>query len=134
MAVQAAGLHRFFPLGRITVNRKVVSWLGKIIPHEYGRTYTIELLYRKNESPKVWVREPDLKELANGRRLPHVYDQTTRELCLYLPGCGFWSADKSVASTMMLWACLWLFYFELWLVTNEWHGRGVHPGPEGIAA
>jgi hypothetical protein len=41
--------------------------------------------------------------------------------------CGFWNPANSIASTIMLWACLWLQYFELWLVTDEWHGRGEHP-------
>ena len=106
-----------------------VSWRGNIAPHDYGRTYSVEMVYRRGTTPKVWVRGPDLKLLANERRLPHMYDQKAQELCLYLPGCGFWTISKPVASTIMLWACLWLFYFELWLVTNEWHGRGVHPPP-----
>lgn len=134
MAVQAAGLRNLFPWGKISVNRRCVSWLGKVTPHEYARTYTLELFYKKNEVPKVWVREPDLIALANGRRLPHTYDQETQRLCLYLPDCGFWTDKKPVASTVMLWACLWLFYFELWLVTGEWHGQGVHPDPEKLAA
>lgn len=134
MAIQAGGLQNLFPFGKTSMNHNFVSWFGQIIPHEYGRTYTIEMRYRKNGTPRVWVREPDLKQLANGRRLPHVYDQGTQELCLYLPGCGFWGTEKSVASTIMLWACLWLFYFELWLITDEWHGHGVHPESKNTAA
>lgn len=134
MAVQAAGLRRLFPFGKTSANRRCVSWFGQIAPHEYGRAYTLELLYKRNVPPIVWVRVPDLKELAGPRPLPHVYDQKTQELCLYLPGRGFWGDEKPVASTIMLWACLWLYYFELWLITNEWHGRGEHPQPEKIAA
>jgi hypothetical protein len=26
------------------------------------------------------------------------------------------------------WTALWLFYFEEWLVSNEWKGGGEHPG------
>src|SRR5271156_1398763 len=134
MAVQAAGLRRLFPFGKTSANRRAVSWFGQIAPHEYGRTYTVELLYKRNDHPKVWVREPDLRQLAGDRPLPHVYDQKMQELCLYVPGRGFWGDEKPVASTIMLWACLWLYYFEFWLVTNEWHGRGEHPQTQKIAA
>jgi len=126
MAIQAAGLRRLFPEGAIGMKQNSVSWLGKLTPNEYGRTYTIEMFYQRGDSPKVWVREPNLKELAGEKSLPHVYDQKTQQLCLYLPGCGFWNHEKSIASTIMLWAFLWLQYFELWLVTDEWHGRGAH--------
>lgn len=127
MAVQAMWLRKLFPEGKTAMCRNCVSWRGRISPGDYARTYSIEMLYKQNTSPKVWVREPNLKELAGDRRLPHVYDQEEQLLCLYLPNCGFWSDDKLLAQTILPWACLWLHYFELWLVTNEWHGRGEHP-------
>jgi len=134
MAVQVAGLRSLFPQGNTILNKNSVSWFGKVATSDYSRTYTLELRYKQGATPKVWVREPDLKVLASDRRLPHVYDQMTQELCLYLPGCGFWTPQKSVAFTIMQWASLWLFYFEIWLVTNEWCGRGEHPHPKSIAA
>jgi len=127
MAIQAAGLRRLFPKGETAMRQNSVSWLGGLAPSDYGRTYTIEMIYKRGDSPKVWVREPNLKELAGEKLLPHVYDQKTQQLCLFLPGCGLWSSEKSIASTIMLWAFLWLQYFELWLITGEWHGRGEHP-------
>jgi hypothetical protein len=127
MAIQAAGLRRLFPDGKTIMTRDSVSWFGQIAPSDYCRKYTVEMLYKHGDLPKVWVRQPDLKELAGEKSLPHVYDQKTQELCLYLPGCGFWTSGKSIASTVMLWACLWLYYFELWLTTGEWHGHGIHP-------
>ena len=29
--------------------------------------------------------------------------------------------------TIVPWAILWLFYFEEWLISNEWKGGGLHP-------
>ena len=126
VAVQVAGLQRLFPSGDISWNRHRVSWKGDLCPGEYSRTYSVEVAYERGDSPRVWVRNPDLKTLAGDRPLPHVYEQKAQELCLYLPGCGFWGPQKSVASTVMPWACLWLRYFELWLVTDIWFGRGEH--------
>jgi hypothetical protein len=127
MAVQAMWLRSLFPDGKTAINRNSISWRGDICPGDYARTYSIELLYKQNSLPDVWVRKPNLKELAGGRSLPHVYDSDAQLLCLYLPDCGFWSANKLLAHTILPWACLWLHYFELWLVTNEWHGPGEHP-------
>lgn len=127
MAVQALWLRKLFPEGKTAMSRNSVSWRGKVSPGDYTRTYSIQMLYKQDSSPEVWVCDPNLKELAGDRRLPHVYDEKTQLLCLYLPNCGFWSHDKVLAQTVLPWACLWLHYFELWLVTNEWHGRGEHP-------
>jgi hypothetical protein len=134
MAIQAAGLRGLFPQGNTAMGRNSISWIGKIATNDYGRSYTLEMRYKQGAVPQVWVREPNLKLLAGDRRLPHVYNQDTQELCLYLPDCGFWSAEKLVAFTIMQWVSLWLHYFELWLATNEWHGYGEHPRPRKVAA
>jgi hypothetical protein len=95
-------------------------------PSEFGREYNVELDYLIGANPKVWIRRPNLHEFCSGRRLPHVYDQKTQRLCLYLPGCGFWNPALAVARTMIPWTALWLHTFELWVVTDIWHTRGVH--------
>lgn len=33
-----------------------------------------------------------------------------------------------IDQTMVPWSILWLFYFEEWLVSNDWKGGGVHSG------
>jgi hypothetical protein len=127
IAVQVAGLQRLFGLGAIKWDRSRLIWRGELSPSEFSRKYSVELIYMRNRPPEVYVREPNLTELAGGRTLPHVYDSETQELCLYLPGCCYWTTDKSLASTVMSWATLWLFYFELWLLTDVFCGRGQHP-------
>lgn len=127
MAAQAAGLRLDFPFGETVLTRFGVMWRGTISPNKYSRRYDVELQYEQGDSPHVWVRQPNLRELAGERRLPHVYDQVTQELCLYLPGVGLWNSEKALTRTVLPWAILWLYYFEIWLVTNVWHGRGEHP-------
>lgn len=29
--------------------------------------------------------------------------------------------------TIVPWTALWLYYFEQWLVSGDWHGGGQHP-------
>jgi hypothetical protein len=107
-----------------------VLWRGTICPSAFARNYTIELQYFIGANPNVWVRKPDLKQLSGGRNLPHVYDQKAQRLCLYLPGCGFWQPTMAVACTIIPWAALWLYNFEIWVVTNVWHTKGEHPNSE----
>jgi hypothetical protein len=132
MQAQAIGLRSKFPEfpgGITTVLRDEIRWWGEFSPDDYGRTYSIEMRYRRNDRPQVWVRAPDMHELADGRRLPHVYDQRDQRLCLYVPGCGFWRPDRALSRTILPWTCYWLRLFEMWVVTDVWHERGVHPEP-----
>ena len=129
ITAQAFGLRRCFPNGTTTTRRDAVRWRGELSPDDFGRTYDIELQYCRNDAPNVWVRAPDLHAFTDGRRLPHVYDQREQRLCLYVPGCGFWRADRSLAFTLLPWTCYWLRLFELWLATDIWHECGVHPSP-----
>jgi hypothetical protein len=125
--VQALWLRKFFPVGKTSLGRNAVFWRGKISPSDYARTYLIEVSYKLGFHPEIRVLEPSLGALAGDNSLPHVYDPDAQLLCLYLPGCGFWTEGKILARTVLPWACLWLYYFELWLVTGIWHGRGEHP-------
>ena len=74
-----------------------------------------------------FIESPDLKLLAGGRRLPHVYQQDPPRLCLYRPRTYEWQPWMRIDSTIVPWAILWLFYFEEWLVSDDWKGGGEHP-------
>lgn len=84
-------------------------------------------MYRQDATPHVLVVMPDLIDLAGGRKLPHVYEQRPTRLCLYLPRAREWNGSMSMSETIMPWTILWLFYFEEWLVSDDWKGGGVHP-------
>jgi hypothetical protein len=127
VVAQSVALRKRAPFGITSTSRHRVNWRGTICPSEFGRNYTVELDYMIGGAPKVWVRRPDLKQLSGGRRLPHVYDQKTQRLCLYLPGCRFWRPSLALACTMVPWTSLWLYNFEIWLVTDVWHTAGEHP-------
>ena len=131
---QAIGLRSEFPNGVTTVARNEIRWRGELSPDEYGRIYDIEMCYRRNDRPQVWVRAPDLHSLADGRRLPHVYSQREQRLCLYVPACGFWRPSRALCRTILPWTCYWLRLFEMWLVTDTWHELGVHPEPRAQRA
>lgn len=102
-------------------------------PSPIGREYRV-LIDRKEATSRVYVLEPDLNALANGRKIPHIYSTIVDErnpsavcLCLYHPNRNERSAGMLIADTLVPWAILWLFFFENWIATDVWDGGGEHP-------
>lgn len=116
--------------GRGQLKRDRLRWEFCARPSPMSREYRLVLEYTMWDVPRVIVVSPDLRELARGRKLPHVYSECPILLCLYLPRTGEWHRGLSLAATVVPWAYLWLYYFEEWLLTDEWTGGGVHPGEE----
>lgn len=119
-------------LGRGYQHLNRLSWSFAARPTAVSREYHLRLEYRTGGVPELYVFSPDLVALAGDRRLPHVYSQSPTRLCLYLPGTGEWHSSMLLATSVVPWAYLWLFYFEEWLSSGEWKGGGVHP-PAGVA-
>lgn len=109
------------------LGRGQLSWNWQAAPSALGRNYNLRVEFKKGGIPNVFVDQPDLVALANGRKLPHVYSESPTRLCLYLPSSGEWHGGLLIANTLVPWAALWLYFFEEWLVSNDWKGGGVHP-------
>lgn len=103
------------------------SWNFTVKPTPLSGEYKLQLNFSRSKGPEVFVLSPDLRELAGGRQLPHVYSQERRRLCLYLPGTGEWTRSMPLTETVVPWSYLWLYYFEDWLATDQWRGGGKHP-------
>jgi hypothetical protein len=69
---------------------KVLSWAFVVAPTPLSRCYTARIEYRQGAWPEVFIDDPDLTLLSDGRSLPHVYQQSPARLCLYLPNSGEW--------------------------------------------
>lgn len=125
---QYALLKLHVPHGHGHVRRgRLLVWRWQVQPTPVSRVYTAKLEYAQHDIPKVHIELPDLCDLAGEKRIPHLYDQEHVRLCLYLPGSGEWTHHKPLASTFVPWTALWLFFFEEWLVSDDWKGGGVHP-------
>jgi hypothetical protein len=108
------------------VNPTGLVWEYTDQPTLLSREYLLRIEYRRGDVPRVFVKEPDIRALAGGRELPHVYKDPVR-LCLYLPRSGEWDGSKRIDLTFVPWAAVWLYYFEEWLASDDWKGGGVHP-------
>jgi len=131
-AAQQYGALKTNPLctGNGALGRGKLTWMWQVAPSSLGRLYTLHVDFKEGNSPKVFVDQPDLVALAEGRKIPHVYSETPIQLCLYLPASGQWHGRLLITQTIVPWAALWLYFYEEWLVSDDWKGGGVHPGAD----
>jgi len=105
-------------------------WNFTAQPTPVSREYALRISYRQGATPKIWIISPDLHQFTDGRKIPHLYEQNPPRLCLYYVKTDEWTPTMLIASTIVPWAILWLYYFEEWLFSDEWKGGGIHPGEE----
>jgi hypothetical protein len=103
------------------------TWRYSATPSPLSRDYDIRIEFKQGGRPEIFVDTPDLHALAEGRRIPHLYQQKPPRLCLYLPKACEWQSWMRFDQTIVPWAALWLFYFEEWLASDDWKGGGMHP-------
>lgn len=135
LALQALRLRALgIPQSRTIVpGGKRLEFHFSVTPFPGARTYSCLITLDKHGiAPQAFVLSPNLKGLAEGEALPHVYRHqgSSTKLCLYLPGSGEWSSEMLLAETFVAWTIEWLRFFELWLIDGEWRGGGDHPNAE----
>lgn len=115
-----------YPQMAASVDRqRSVTWIGPWRPTELSNQYTLEIVYRQGLRPKIAVLHPHL-ELAPGQtKLPHVYEDGQRDICVHRP--EEWNKSMPIAMTMMPWISEWLYFYETWVITGKWLGKGTHP-------
>lgn len=114
--------------GRLRAGR--FAWRYTASPSPLSRDYAVRIDFRQGGRPEIFVETPDLQALADGRRIPHLYQQAPPRLCLYLPGTRQWESWMRLDQTIVPWTAVWLFYFEEWLASDEWKGGGMHPNDD----
>lgn len=124
---QLAFLRLHWPGFRSRVNSNVLASIGYLCPSDLSAAYKVRIEQRGGNSPDVWVVDPKLKRRTDDEPIPHMYGQ--ERLCLYLPRSGEWEPDKPISLTILPWASLWLYFYELWHATGEWLGGGEEPPP-----
>ncbi|MEQ8158309.1 MAG: hypothetical protein ABRQ36_06660 [Mesotoga sp.] len=121
---QYSHLKQTFPGFKCTAKCGELRISGQISPTTISSTYTFTLNYRLQSRPRVRIIEPKL-EKPGGRNPPHLLSDGS--LCLYYPKHYEWKPTMLIGETIIPWTSLWLFYYEVWLATGTWFGKGVHP-------
>ncbi|WP_306110151.1 hypothetical protein [Roseivirga thermotolerans] len=104
-----------------------LEWTGKISPSTLGEEYDIKLVYQWGNHPDVFVINRELKLAADHYKLPHIYGSNENQsLCLYYRKGREWRDYMLIAKTIIPWTSEWLWFYENWLATGKWMGRGIH--------
>ena len=125
IVVQDFHIKRLFPDFKSTLQHSEATWVGGLRPTSLSEKYQIKIFYKLESFPKIWVISPELKLRPGANIIPHTYP--SKRLCLFLPKAGEWRGDMLIALTIIPWASLWLYYYEIWYLTGEWLGGGIHP-------
>lgn len=126
LIVQAKKLESYFPESSITRSINKLVWKGTLQPSVLSDVYDIKLEYKVGFHPCVYVINKKLELREGENKLPHVYSTEEQWLCLYYRKAQEWNNRLFIADTVIPWTSEWLFHYEFWLATGEWHGRGIH--------
>lgn len=109
----------------ICKNHRSVDVFIVLKPTEESQSYKLRISACVGSTiVNIYPVEPLIQQTVNGRKVPHMYYDGS--LCLFYSDYNEWKYSDSWADTLVPWACLWLYYYEIWLITDEWLGGGIH--------
>jgi hypothetical protein len=113
-----------YPQFRSSTNHGTrIVWHGTLQPAPRSEAYEVEISYEVPFRPVVRVLSPKLQTWGNLKKQPHTFQDGS--LCVHQS--HEWNGNKLVATTIVPWTSLWLFFYETWLDTGAWEGEGTHP-------
>lgn len=120
-------------------------WEGPLRP--ICQTYRVRIRYFSrrwfdgwqlaNSYVSVTVLDPPVgpDPRGTGEPVPHVYrlgcPSAFPRLCVYGPAQDEWGPHECIADKIIPWILKWLLFYEDWVATGEWQGRGRHPEASG---
>jgi hypothetical protein len=125
IADQYARIKRDYPQFKSVINREYLNIKGQIQPSPRSIKYQFKISFKIGYRPRIKITNPELKKNFNNDRIPHVY--SGNELCLYYPKYNEFTSKQPLVDFIIPWISLWLYYYEIWHVTGEWLGGGLHP-------
>ena len=96
-------------------------------PTYYSKKYTVSCDAQVGlETVNIFVRKPDIIQMGKKENIhvPHTYSDGS--LCLFYPKMGEWWYTYKWSETLIPWTSLWLYYYEIWVQTGKWIGKGKH--------
>jgi hypothetical protein len=95
---------------------------GSVRPTPISERYYVRIEYALDSGPLVWVDRPRLRVRAGHARIPHTFSERGPRPCLFEK--GDWNDTMAIATSIVPWLLLWLVFYESWLATGEWQGKG----------
>ena len=123
--IQRAAMKAKIPESDIYLDKNYLRARGKMKPSPRSCWYSYEIKYRFKDNIKIFILDPLIKTELNGKKAEHLYKDGS--LCLFFPKAKEFNSKKLIVDYIIPWISLWLFFYEIWLVTGEWKGGGIHP-------
>jgi len=96
-----------------------IIFTGKLQVKPELPIYTIQVVYRGDLRPRIFVLDPLPIPGA-----PHIFPNSG-SLCLYHSDNYKWTERKLIAGDIMGWTAGWIYFYEYWLQTGKWIGPEV---------
>ena len=106
-----------------TIRNGRLSFNVSIKPLETSESYLIHVEYIINLNPRAYLISPPLKQY-NGKNPHHIFETNENgqtQLCFYNTKFGEWNKSMYLADTIVPWLTSWLFAYEIWQITGQWH-------------
>ena len=126
MIQQVQAIKSRWPGFVVSLSGGQLAAVGRLRPTARSDKYSVKLTYRLEKRPEVTVLEPVITANFNGEMPEHLYPGNV--LCLYRPIYGEFKFSDLISETIIPWASLWLYHYEVWHMTGDWLGGGEHPG------
>ena len=97
--------------------------------------YTLLLDWHFQFLPDVFVLYPsiDMRKWLDIHTYGLQYNNICRKklplICTWYPANHEWTSETPLVESILPWAIEWTEFYELWLLTGVWYGRGEHPSP-----
>lgn len=123
--IQFGYIKKDYPHFKVSIVKDSLIIKGKLQPTPMSCVYHFKLKYYISQRPHIKITSPELKRNFKNERIPHVYKEN--ELCLYYPKYKEFDSKCRISDYIIPWISLWLYYYEIWHITGEWLGGGIHP-------
>lgn len=122
---------KYRPLPKSGIFNNTLIWEQEIQSDKFSKKYTIRIEYDMSV-PKVYINNQNILQSKNDI-IPHNYytkyisdKNQIVQLCLFYPKRKEWQRYMYIADTIVPWAIEWIYYYEMWRITGEWYGGGIH--------
>jgi len=111
---QKKNVEAYFTFFNCKIENDKLICTGSIHP-DFCANYEIRLECEEHYAPRVYIKYPKIEPSNN----IHMYPNGS--LCLYYPRDLKWNSRLNVADYFIPWAIEWIYCYELFLLTGEWH-------------
>jgi hypothetical protein len=122
---QGAWMRCYHPSFKTEVTNRTLRSTGSLRPTSASRQYAVAIIYETGRQPAAYV--DGLRARVADEQIPHTY--APDRPCLFYPMGREWRSDMMIATTIIPWLALWLYYYEVWLATGHWEGGGIPHEP-----